>query len=298
VKLNYVNNIAINGPNSGGAPAAMVQMGGAGAPQVYHSGNLFDQDVSRLVDLDGPSGPVVSGPAVANQPFNISDYQARPLRQTYIEVLSHAGASHARDHHDHRVIRDVMQRGGFLIDRPSDVGGFGAVDGGTPVVSTSRDGIPDWWKQAHGLNIQQQYHQVDSGDGYVRLINRNSNKVVEVQGASTADGGNIVQFNVGESAFPAWSPDGKKIAFSSSRDGDLEIFVMNRNGTGLSQLTVNSPATRGVMVLDMATCPARSVIRQLPCPLLRPPACPLTPGTSAATLLDSRWNSVPSLQRK
>ena len=37
-----------------------------------------------------------------------------------------------------------------------------------------------------------------------------------------------------------WSPDGSKIAFTSDRDGDFEIWVMNANGTGAVQLTHNS----------------------------------------------------------
>ena len=39
---------------------------------------------------------------------------------------------------------------------------------------------------------------------------------------------------------PAWSPDGRKIAFLSRRDGRLEIYVVNADGTGLRRLT-NSP---------------------------------------------------------
>jgi TolB protein len=30
---------------------------------------------------------------------------------------------------------------------------------------------------------------------------------------------------------PAWSPDGKKIAFTSNRDGNYEIYTMNPDGT-------------------------------------------------------------------
>jgi Tol biopolymer transport system component len=36
---------------------------------------------------------------------------------------------------------------------------------------------------------------------------------------------------------PAVSPDGNKIAFTSNRDGNFEIYVMNANGGGLKRLT-------------------------------------------------------------
>jgi TolB protein len=36
---------------------------------------------------------------------------------------------------------------------------------------------------------------------------------------------------------PAWSPDGTKMAFTSNRDGNSEIYVVNRDGTGLRRLT-------------------------------------------------------------
>jgi len=48
---------------------------------------------------------------------------------------------------------------------------------------------------------------------------------------------------------PAWSPDGARLAFYSKRDGDMEIYVMNSDGTDVQQLTDNnaddlSPAWR------------------------------------------------------
>jgi hypothetical protein len=39
---------------------------------------------------------------------------------------------------------------------------------------------------------------------------------------------------------PAWSPDGTKIAFRSDRDGPLEVYVMNADGSGQTNLTGNS----------------------------------------------------------
>ena len=43
---------------------------------------------------------------------------------------------------------------------------------------------------------------------------------------------------------PAWSPDGRRIAFQSRRDGNLEIYVINLDGTGLRRLT-DHPAADG-----------------------------------------------------
>jgi len=40
-----------------------------------------------------------------------------------------------------------------------------------------------------------------------------------------------------QNKFPAFSPDGTKIAFNSTRDGNDEIYVVNRDGTGLKRLT-------------------------------------------------------------
>jgi serine/threonine protein kinase/Tol biopolymer transport system component/tetratricopeptide (TPR) repeat protein len=37
--------------------------------------------------------------------------------------------------------------------------------------------------------------------------------------------------------WPRWSPDGKRITFSSRRTGNYEIWVINRDGSGLQQLT-------------------------------------------------------------
>ena len=43
---------------------------------------------------------------------------------------------------------------------------------------------------------------------------------------------------------PAWSPDGKRIAFYSERTGNAEIYVMNGDGTGVTRLT-NTSADEG-----------------------------------------------------
>jgi TolB protein len=44
-----------------------------------------------------------------------------------------------------------------------------------------------------------------------------------------------------QSYLPAWSPDGTKLAFTSSRNGNPEIYTMNRDGSSVQRIT-NHPA--------------------------------------------------------
>src|SRR5438477_5752271 len=59
-----------------------------------------------------------------------------------------------------------------------------------------------------------------------------------------ADGSEVV--NLTDSKYrntdPAWSPDGKKIAFGSDRSGGSDIFVMDADGKNVKQLTTDAGA--------------------------------------------------------
>jgi Tol biopolymer transport system component len=50
--------------------------------------------------------------------------------------------------------------------------------------------------------------------------------------------------NTADDRYPAWSPDGSKIAFQSDRDGNSEIYVMNADGTNVTKLTSNTAEDR------------------------------------------------------
>jgi TolB protein len=54
-----------------------------------------------------------------------------------------------------------------------------------------------------------------------------------------ANGTNIVQLTneVGDDSQPSWSADGTKIAYSTFRSGNVEIFTMNPDGTGKTNVT-------------------------------------------------------------
>jgi tricorn protease len=57
-----------------------------------------------------------------------------------------------------------------------------------------------------------------------------------------AEGGRAWRMTVHEAydARPKWSPDGNQIAFISDRHGNDDIFVMNKNGSRIKQLTYHS----------------------------------------------------------
>lgn len=63
--------------------------------------------------------------------------------------------------------------------------------------------------------------------------------VIEENDALTLDRSSMVNLtnNLADDRYPSWSPDNTRIAFTSDRNGDPDIFVMNANGTSQVGLT-------------------------------------------------------------
>jgi Tol biopolymer transport system component len=98
-------------------------------------------------------------------------------------------------------------------------------------------------------------------DSYPYLMNIDGSNVIRLDeglpyGDVSSDGSQIVYSN-GENIYlddvndensillaagiePVWSPDGSQIAFNSSRDGNIEIYLMNADGSNQVNLTNNS----------------------------------------------------------
>lgn len=59
----------------------------------------------------------------------------------------------------------------------------------------------------------------------------------------TGDARNLTRSPQSEDRYPCWSPDGKRVAFTSDRDGTMNLFVMNVDGSEVKQLThLQAPA--------------------------------------------------------
>lgn len=88
-----------------------------------------------------------------------------------------------------------------------------------------------WWARAVPPSARGKIAFVSDRDG--------NNEIYTMEPDGTAQT-NITN-HPGNDTDPAWSPDGTKIAFSSTRDGgDDEIYVMNADGTNVTQITYNN----------------------------------------------------------
>ncbi len=84
----------------------------------------------------------------------------------YETVLTKAGCSLHRDAADTRIVNDVRNQTGKLINTPSEAGGYPILDPGTEVVDTDRDGMPDVWEDEHGLDKR------NASDGKAYSLNK------------------------------------------------------------------------------------------------------------------------------
>ncbi|MEO8481176.1 MAG: hypothetical protein ABI634_03135 [Acidobacteriota bacterium] len=91
----------------------------------------------------------------------------------------------------------------------------------------ARDGAPGWAPDGQSLVFSA---EIGTRKGDIFAMRADGSSRENLTEASDANEGS-----------PAISPDGQHIAFESDRDGNVEIYVMNRNKTGLRRLT-NNPA--------------------------------------------------------
>lgn len=87
--------------------------------------------------------------------------------QAFETVLAKAGCSLHRDALDTRIANEVRNGGGKLINSPEEAGGYPVLDAGTPLTDTDRDGMPDEWEEANGLDKNA------SSDGRLYTLDKN-----------------------------------------------------------------------------------------------------------------------------
>lgn len=172
-RYNIVNNYYKAGPSTNkSVQSRILNPTSPGKDQVYGrfyvQGNYVDQynDVSANnilgVHMNKKAAEGDKKKAIVNAPFSAMPIPASTAEKSYVEVLRSAGANlPKRDTLDQRIIQDVINRSGRIIDVQ---GGF--IHGTSYNLSskawpklrslpalkdTDQDGMPDEWETKHGL---------------------------------------------------------------------------------------------------------------------------------------------------
>ena len=108
------------------------------------------------------------------QPAEVVPEEERPVTQpaaaAYALVLARAGANRSRDAADRRVIEGVKDRTNRRIDSQRQVGGWPELAAGRTPDDTDRDGMPDAWETAQGLDPRNPEDRNGvCADGYTNL---------------------------------------------------------------------------------------------------------------------------------
>lgn len=197
---NVVNNYYKYGPNtstgnSAGVPTRnMVINPGrqTAAPvlpygQYYLTGNYVDG--SAAVTQNNWLGAAMSGGSLNDTtqakvlvPFDLGPVTTHTAQEAYNLVLQYAGASFVRDTLDQRIVSNVMNRTGRIIDvqggyphgtpYANTVNAWPTLNSAAAPADTDHDGMPDTYETANGLNPNDASDRaVVAGNGYTNLEN-------------------------------------------------------------------------------------------------------------------------------
>ena len=172
-RLNYVGNFLIPGADS--EPTGIAYSTGSPFNRAFFAGNAFAGEVPEdpwsLVNFrDTWTADNVSDYR-QSEPFEAGPVSTDDAAIAYARVLHSGGASRPkRDPVDVRVIDSVKNRSGRSIASQDDVGSWPVLTSAPAPQDTDRDGLPDAWETAHGLNPQDPADgNKIASDGYTML---------------------------------------------------------------------------------------------------------------------------------
>ena len=173
--INFVNNFGIDGPNTT-APSLLNSL--STSSQIYApAGSLLDSNNNGLLETTAAAGGNFISGTFTNSPtrFTGTSDSLHPVdttdaEQAYIQVLSRAGATYARDPITRRLVRTVLnQTGGHLTSNEDEWGGYPPLASPPRATDTNNDGVPDSWATANGFSVSTPLHSTFAPDGYTYL---------------------------------------------------------------------------------------------------------------------------------
>jgi hypothetical protein len=172
--VNYIANYIRPGPSSSKQPPIYV------TPEskltFYVRDNILEGDEKLTADnLLFVDPVIINGKRqvhFSDAPFDSVPVKTSSAREAYEAVLSDVGATlPMRDSVDRRIIQEVLDRQGTIIDSQTQVGSWPELKSAPAPIDSNHNGIPDDWEIRHGLNPHQASDRnADSNhDGYTNL---------------------------------------------------------------------------------------------------------------------------------
>lgn len=154
-RLNYVGNYLITGADS--KPTGIAYSTGSPYNRAYFAGNYYNgklpYDSWNLVEFNDSWSEEEISAYKQNKPFETGPVQMKGAPAAYEQILESGGASlPERDGADSRIVNDVKNRTGKIIDSQNDVGGWPELRSIPAPRDTDRDGMPDDWERKNGLD--------------------------------------------------------------------------------------------------------------------------------------------------
>jgi formylglycine-generating enzyme required for sulfatase activity/pectate lyase len=178
VFVNYIGNYVKPGASTASS-AASIAFRAARGTRLYLADNVLEGNPQASEDNRGLVGLTQAAQKdfpldrmLTDQPFPAPPVQTDPPQVAYERVLAEAGAMlPARDSADRRLVEEVRQGTGRLVDSQDHVGGWPTLEPGTPPADQDADGMPDEWEIRSGLNPQdsQDAGRDEDSDGYTDI---------------------------------------------------------------------------------------------------------------------------------
>ena len=171
-KMNFVGNYYKQGPDSTDDYAFREE---CTYSRAYFGGNCmngsYPGDPWNLVSFSGFT-EAEKNAYKQSSPIEVAPVDTDDATTAYQQVLADAGATvPERDTVDARLIDDVINGAGGIIDDEDEVGGWPVPAPGTVPVDSDHDGMPDAWELSRGLNPANPADNAEDhdADGYTNI---------------------------------------------------------------------------------------------------------------------------------
>jgi hypothetical protein len=155
LQVNYVANYIRPGPSS--KASHPITVGGPSELRFYIRDNVFEGNEQLTGDNSLFFRPVeINGKRQVETvatPFAADTVRTLSAAEAYKAVLAAVGASlPSRDAVDKRIVNEVRERKGSIIDSQQQVGGWPELKSAPAPADSDHDGMPDAWETRYGLN--------------------------------------------------------------------------------------------------------------------------------------------------